>query len=68
MHMVVLPDCMSVCHVHAVPQSPEESIRSLRTGIAESREPLSECWELNRGLSAEDQVFLATEHLRLVLH
>lgn len=68
MHMGVLPECMSVRHVHAVPQSPEEGIRSLRTGITESREPLGECWELNLGLSAEDQVFLATEHLRVVLH
>ena len=48
-YMGILPAHMSVYHIHAVPQRPEDGGVSPVTGVTNSCEPACGCWEANPG-------------------
>lgn len=61
----MLPACVSVYHVHAVPKGPGEGITSPKIGV----ETLVNCgfWKQNPGL-LEEQRYLSTSTLGCKLH
>lgn len=60
--MGLLPPCMSVHHTCALcSMRPEESIRSLRTGVTDGCELPRERWEPNLGFLEEKPVLLTTK-------
>ena len=58
----VLPECVSVHHLHAwTLQRTEDSIRSPESEVTVSCEAPCWCWESNSGPWEEQQVFLTSE-------
>ena len=69
MCMGVLSACVSAYHMHVwCPGRPEESIRSLGTGITDSYKPPCGYWELDLGSQKEQTVLLTAEPSRQVLN
>ena len=58
MHMGVLPACVSVHHVCAVPVEARRGCHIPGTGVTDSCELLCGCWELNLGPLEEQRVLL----------